>query len=62
MSSVQTADGGSAGVVPEVVLPDADPRAFELVLSYIYTDRILPTKQGNEEGRNDNWTLISLHD
>ena len=31
---------------PEVNLPDADPRAFELVLSYIYTDRIHPTKKG----------------
>lgn len=31
--------------LPEVRLPDSDPRAFELVLSYIYTDRIHPGKQ-----------------
>ena len=26
----------------EVYLPDAVPKAFEMVLSYIYTDRIYP--------------------
>lgn len=41
-----------AAAVPEVVLPNADPCAFELVLSYIYTDRILPTKQGQEPTSN----------
>lgn len=30
----------------EVFLPDAEPEAFEMVLSYIYTDRIQPTKKG----------------
>ena len=30
--------------LPEVKLPDSDPHAFELVLSYIYTDRIHPAK------------------
>ena len=27
----------------EVYLPDAVPKAFEMVLSYIYTDRIYPS-------------------
>lgn len=52
-ASGSTADGASASAVTEVVLPDADPRAFELVLSYIYTDRILPTKQGQEPTSNE---------
>ena len=30
----------------QVALPDANPQAFEMVLSYIYTDRIHPTKKG----------------
>jgi len=36
----------SATALPVVELPDAEPRAFELVLSYIYTDCIVPVKQG----------------
>lgn len=32
--------------LPVVSLPEAEPRAFELVLSYIYTDCIVPVKQG----------------
>ncbi|ELT93946.1 hypothetical protein CAPTEDRAFT_218846 [Capitella teleta] len=38
---------------PQVILPDADPRAFDLVLSYIYTDRIHPTKQGQDPNSNE---------
>ncbi len=30
----------------EVFLPDAVPKAFEMVLSYIYTDRIYPARDG----------------
>jgi hypothetical protein len=29
-----------------VQLPNVNPSAFEMVLSYIYTDRIHPTKKG----------------
>jgi BTB/POZ domain. len=29
----------------EVRLPDAVPEAFDMVLNYIYTDRIDPTKK-----------------
>ena len=36
----------NTNALPVVVLPDAEPRAFELVLSYIYTDCIVPVKQG----------------
>jgi len=43
MDSVEQPSGGGK---PEVYLVDADPRAFELVLSYIYTDCIVPTKLG----------------
>ena len=35
-----------------VFLPDAVPEAFQLVLSYIYTDRILPTQGGYDPGSN----------
>ena len=35
-----------------VSLPDAVPEAFQLVLSYIYTDRILPTQGGHDPGSN----------
>jgi len=35
-----------------VFLPDAVPEAFQLVLSYIYTDRIYPTKGGHDPGSN----------
>lgn len=31
----------------QVILPDANPTALKLVLSYVYTDKILPTKEGN---------------
>lgn len=30
----------------QVILPEANPTALKLVLSYIYTDKILPTKEG----------------
>ena len=36
----------SDAALPAVMLPDSEPRAFELVLSYIYTDCIVPVKQG----------------
>jgi len=38
--------GSESSSFPVVELPDAEPRAFELVLSYIYTDCIVPVKQG----------------
>ena len=47
---IQQANSGDAEAGPpkrlEVFLPDASPRPFEMVLSYIYTDRIHPTKKG----------------
>ena len=36
----------------EVVLPDAVPEAFRMVLSYIYTDRIDPTRCKAEPSSN----------
>lgn len=30
-----------------VILPEATPEAFNMVLNYIYTDRIDPTEKGN---------------
>ena len=39
----------------EVYLPDAVPKAFEMVLSYIYTDRIYPA------GVNGTCTVTSFH-
>ncbi|PVD31376.1 hypothetical protein C0Q70_06788 [Pomacea canaliculata] len=36
-----------------VPLQDTNPRAFEMVLSYIYTDRIHPTKKGQEPNSNE---------
>ncbi|XP_076453190.1 leucine-zipper-like transcriptional regulator 1 isoform X2 [Babylonia areolata] len=41
----------SGGLV--VQLPDTNPSAFEMVLSYIYTDRIHPTKKGEEPNSNE---------
>lgn len=41
----------------QVILRDANPQAFEMVLSYIYTDRIHPTKKGEEPTSN---TVILL--
>lgn len=32
----------------EVRLPDVNPEAFHLVLNYVYTDRIDPTKQSKK--------------
>lgn len=29
-------------------LPDADPRSFRLVLSYIYTDKVQPSARGSD--------------
>ena len=40
-------ESGSSASVPVVLLPSAKPRAFELVLSYMYTDCIVPVKQGH---------------
>lgn len=37
----------------KVVIPDAVPKAFEMVLSYIYTDRIHPTQKGQEPSSNE---------
>ncbi|XP_074641626.1 leucine-zipper-like transcriptional regulator 1 [Tubulanus polymorphus] len=37
----------------EVYLPDACPKAFEMVLSYIYTDRINPCQKGQEPYSNE---------
>ncbi|XP_067650775.1 leucine-zipper-like transcriptional regulator 1 [Haliotis asinina] len=44
----------------EVALPDASPKAFEMVLSYIYTDRIHPTKKGQEPHSNE--VILSMMD
>jgi len=40
------------GMMASVPLPDAVPEAFQLVLSYIYTDRIHPTQGGHDPGSN----------
>ncbi|CAI9744254.1 leucine-zipper-like transcriptional regulator 1 [Octopus vulgaris] len=37
----------------KVSVPDANPKAFEMVLSYIYTDRIHPTQKGQEPTSNE---------
>jgi len=37
----------------EVRLPDADPKAFRLVLDFIYTDQIDPTKNKKEDANSD---------
>lgn len=37
--------GPSGPPLLQVCLPDAVPEAFELVLTYIYTDRIDPTRK-----------------
>lgn len=38
--------------VLDVLIPDAEPFAFEMVLDYIYTDKIDPTQRGQEPGSN----------
>ena len=35
-----------------VCLPDVPPEPFQLVLTYIYTDRIDPTEKDREQGSN----------
>ena len=46
----------------EVYLPDAVPKAFEMVLSYIYTDRIYPAGiNGTYFGYCSTSALRSLH-
>ncbi|XP_069134398.1 leucine-zipper-like transcriptional regulator 1 [Argopecten irradians] len=37
----------------QVKLPDADPTAFAMVLSYIYTDKIMPTGDRQEHSSNE---------
>ncbi|XP_061188835.1 uncharacterized protein LOC133197011 [Saccostrea echinata] len=37
----------------QVILPEANPTALKLVLSYIYTDKILPTKEGQDFNSNE---------
>uniref|UniRef100_T1JJ12 BTB domain-containing protein n=1 Tax=Strigamia maritima TaxID=126957 RepID=T1JJ12_STRMM len=37
----------------EVKLPDANPEAFEMVLNYIYTDRIDPTRKSKDPFSNN---------
>lgn len=37
----------------QVILPEANPTALKLVLSYIYTDKILPTKEGQVFNSNE---------
>lgn len=37
----------------EITLPDAEARAFKMVLSYIYTDRIHPTQRGQDANSNE---------
>ncbi|ESO89967.1 hypothetical protein LOTGIDRAFT_124272 [Lottia gigantea] len=45
-----------------VYLPDAKPRAFEMVLSYIYTDRIHPTKTGESNDPHSNEVILIMMD
>jgi len=42
----------------EVVIQDAEPRAFELVLSYIYTDRIHPRRKAEDLSSNEVTSLM----
>ncbi|XP_013413194.1 leucine-zipper-like transcriptional regulator 1 isoform X2 [Lingula anatina] len=37
----------------EVHLPEAEAKAFDMILSYIYTDRIHPTQKGQEPTSNE---------
>ena len=46
-NDASSSESATAAALPVVELPDAEPRAFELVLSYIYTDCIVPVKQGH---------------
>ncbi|KAH6933025.1 hypothetical protein HPB50_011568 [Hyalomma asiaticum] len=53
MAEAEAAFEGGGSVYPtsamlQVRLPDAVPEAFELVLTYIYTDRIDPTKKSKD--------------
>lgn len=43
-----TSGAAQASAMLQVRLPDAVPEAFELVLTYIYTDRIDPTKKSRD--------------
>ncbi len=43
-----------------VVLPEADPRAFELVLDYIYTDQIDPTRNNRELAASNEVVLTMM--
>ena len=40
-------------------MEDADPHAFELVLAYIYTDRIYPAKS-DQEPRSNEVTIVMM--
>ncbi|CAH1786003.1 unnamed protein product [Owenia fusiformis] len=52
--SLKEADFDTITLSPlQVNLVDATPKAFEMVLSYIYTDRIQPAKKSSDTGNND---------
>ena len=42
-----------------MTVDDVDPHAFELVLAYIYTDRIYPAKSP-QEPRSNEVTLVMM--
>lgn len=44
--------GRRSGSPSRVNLPDADPRSFRLVLSYIYTDKVQPSARGEDPSSN----------
>jgi hypothetical protein len=44
----------------EVRLPDSDPKAFRLVLDFIYTDQIDPTKNKKEDANSDEVSELIL--
>lgn len=62
MEQAQPAEGeGQIQGQIEVILEDAEPQAFEMILAYIYTDRIHPTKfQSNLETSSHQVTLLMM--
>uniref|UniRef100_A0A0B6ZJ80 BTB domain-containing protein n=1 Tax=Arion vulgaris TaxID=1028688 RepID=A0A0B6ZJ80_9EUPU len=44
----------------EVLLPDKNPGAFEMILSYIYTDKIQPSIKADQEPNNNDVILAMM--
>ena len=44
----------------QVQLPDKDPGAFEMILSYIYTDKIQPCVKGAEGQECNNQVILAM--